>query len=293
MRILVTGAFGMVGSYAQSVFSDAKCILTDRHSLNICKKDEVLRLFEQLKPDIVLHLAAATDVDKCELEPDWAFQVNVSGSENVAVACKLNNAVLVFLSSGAVFDGTKPQPYIESDKVSPVNVYGKTKAEAEKIIASVLKSYYIIRAGWIVGGGKKDIKFVGKVIAKMRESNRLKAVDDKFGSLTYAKDLLSGIKSLIRIKPFGLYHMVNPGMVSRYDIALEIKNILSLDDIEISPVSSGFFPMPAPRGRSEALENVRLSQVGLDLMRNWKDALRDYLLNDYEAILYKGAKSNG
>lgn len=281
MRLLVTGASGMVGGYVKQVFEDAECILTDIDTLDICDKENVLNFIKELKPDVILHLAAATDVDRCELEPEWALQINTVGTENTVIAAKASGAVLVFLSSGAVFDGRKPTPYTELDETHPTNVYGKTKLAAEKIIQSCLKHYFIIRAGWMIGGGKKDIKFVGKIVRKMKESDSIKVVDDKFGSLTYAKDLLSGIKYLLNTSKFGLYHMVNPGMVSRYEIALEIKNVLLLKGINIQPVSSEIFPLPAPRGRSEALENFRLKQLGFDNMQDWRSALKDYLLNDY------------
>lgn len=277
----------MVGSYVKQVFNDAECILTDLADLNICDRDSVMIAVEKTSPGLVLHLAAATDVDRCETDRDWARKVNVTGTENVVSACKNNGVKLVFLSSAAVFDGSKPLPYIEADKTGPLNFYGKTKLEAEGIIASRLKDYFIIRAGWMVGGGGKDVKFVGKIARMMAGSNSIKAVNDKFGSLTYAKDLLACTGKLIERGSPGLYHMANHGMVSRYDIALEIKNILGLNKVEIVPVSSSVFPLPAPRGRSEAMENSRLKEIGLDGMRNWKDALRDYLLNDYSGVSAK------
>lgn len=284
IRLLVTGASGMVGGYIKRVFDNAECILTDIDTLNICNRENVFNLVEEAKPDVILHLAAATDVDKCELNPDWAFQTNTAGTENIVLASKESKATLVFLSSGAVFDGMKSTPYTELDDVNPANIYGKTKLEAEKVVQSALKHYFIIRAGWMIGGGKKDVKFVGKIIRKMMHSESVNVVNDKFGSLTYAKDLLSGIKVLLTTDKFGLYHMVNQGMVSRFDIALEIKNILSPKKVKILPVSSESFPLPAPRGRSEALENFRLNQSGLYQMRDWKEALKDYLLNDYAVL---------
>lgn len=280
-RILITGGSGMVGSYVNSVFSDSDCILTDVDSLDIRDHSEVMNSVKKIKPDIILHLAAATDVDKCELDSDWAIKINVTGTGNIVSACKKYGIALVFLSSGAVFDGLKLQPYVENDLTNPLNVYGKTKLSGEGIIKSGLENYLIIRAGWMIGGGKKDVKFVGKIVEKMFKSDSINVVNDKFGSLTYAKNLLFSIKNLLNGNKTGIYHMVNQGMVSRYDIALEIKNILSLKRVNINPVSSGSFPLPAPRGRSEALDNLRLRQLKLDYMCGWKEALRDYLLNDY------------
>lgn len=282
-RVLVTGASGMVGGYVPSVFCDDETILTDVDDMDICDRGCVAKAFDGIRPHVVLHLAAATDVDRCEIEKDWARKINVSGTENMVHGCVKTGAKLVFISSGAVFDGKKPQSYTEKDPTRPANHYGLTKLEAEMAITSKMRDYFIVRAGWMMGGGSRDLKFVGRMTHLLKAGGPVKAVNDKFGSLTYAKDLLVGIKQLIGMAQPGIYHMVNGGMVSRYDIAVEMKKVLDLGSVDVIPVTSDSFPMPAPRGRSEALENGRLGELKLDLMRPWKDALKDYLLNDYRA----------
>jgi dTDP-4-dehydrorhamnose reductase len=273
----------MVGGYVESVFDGYELFLTDVNELDICDSGSVTEWFKRIGPRIVLHLAAATDVDRCERDRGWARKVNVSGTENIVRGCTEAGAKLIFISSGAVFDGKKPEGYTEKDSTSPANYYGLTKFEAEKAIVSGMSDYLVIRAGWMMGGGSRDVKFVGKMAQLMNYGGPVKAVSDKYGSLTYAKDLLKGIKRLMNGVAPGIYHMVNHGMISRYDIALEMKNVLGLGNVDVMPVTSDCFPLPAPRGRSEALENSRLTGLGLDVMRPWKDALRDYLLNDYRA----------
>lgn len=272
----------MVGSYVQHVFSDFNIIPTDIVDgylhLDVEDSDSILRLVNKKRPDYVLHLAAATDVDRCETESEWAFKVNVEGTRNVAMACKDLDITMVYISTGAVFNGEKKDPYIEDDKISPSNKYGVSKFEGEQIVRTLLSKFYIVRSSWMIGGGKADKKFVGKIMAKiMSGENHIRAVNDKFGSITYAKDLLSGIKELIKTDKFGVYHMANDGMHSRYDIAKEIVNIMGKRGVEVVAVGSDKFPLPAPRGRSEALENHKLNLMNLNHMRPWKEALKEYV----------------
>ena len=284
-RMLVTGAAGMMGSYVPDVFPEIDLTLTnttgDLPHLDVRDPEAVMKTVRETSPDVVLHLASATDVDRCQQEPDWAYHTNALGTQNVALACQSSGSIMVYVSTGAVFWGDKLEPYTEFDDPCPMNIHGDSKLRGEQIMVSLLQRYYIVRAGWMIGGGKKDRKFVGKITRKILEGeSHLRVVDDKFGSPIYAKDLLGGIRRLLNTDYYGLYHMVNTGMVSRYQIALAIRDILERPDIEIEPVSSAFFPLPAPRGRSEALRNYKLDLLGLNEMRSWQEALAEYLLTE-------------
>lgn len=280
-RVLVTGAAGAVGSYVSEVFEGYELVLTGLsgpHALDVRDPEAVLRRVTEKRPDLVLHLAAATDVDRCEQEPDLAYAVNALGTQNVVLACRAAGAELVYVSTAGVFDGAKLDPYTEFDEPGPVNVYGRSKLAGERIVADLLDRHYIVRAGWMVGGGRKDAKFVGKIVELIeRGEPRLRVVDDKVGSPTYAPDLLAGIRELVRTGYHGLYHMVNAGPASRYDVALAIRDVLGRAELEIEPVSSAYFPLPAPRARSEAMRNYKLELLGLDRMRPWREALGEYL----------------
>jgi len=287
-RMLVTGAAGMVGSYVREVFDGIDLTLTDIEikgdllHLDVRDPDAVMQTVQETSPDVVLHLAAATDVDRCEQEPDWAYHTNTLGTQNVALACQASGSVMVYISTAGVFWGDKPEPYTEFDDPRPMNVYGNSKLRGAQILASLLNRFYIVRAGWMIGGSRKDKKFVGKIMRKIVGGEKhLRVVDDKFGNPTYAKDLLQGIRRLLNTDYYGLYHMVNTGMVSRYQIALAIRDILARPDIEIEPVSSAFFPLPAPRARSEAMRNYKLDLLGLNYMRPWQAALREYLETEF------------
>lgn len=286
-KILVTGAGGMVGHYVQQCFNFHELVLTDivpnyRH-LDVAQKNEVEQILQETNPDTILHLAAATDVDRCETDQTYAYKSNVVGTQNLVIAARQQNLTFIFLSTSAIFNGIQMTPYIENDTAQPVNYYAKTKLEGEHFIQEHLKNYFIIRAGWMIGGGKiRDKKFVGKIIEKIQLGEKeIFAVNDKYGSPTYAKDLVHTIERLIQTKYYGVYHAANGFGCTRYDIANEIKNVLGKKEVSVHPVSSDAFPLPAPRGKSEQIQNKALKERGVDFMRPWQIALRDYILNDY------------
>jgi len=274
--ILVTGAYGMVGSYVKDVFAGEELALTDLPDMDVTDKDKVFGLVSKYKPNIVLHLAAETDVDKCETEVEHAYRVNAEGTRNVALACKEFNCEMVYISTGGVF-GDDKKVHTELDAPNPLSVYAKAKYEGEKAVEKLLDRYYIFRAGWMIGGGPaRDKKFVGKMIDLMKTRDLIEAVNDKTGSPTFARDFVSGIKFMIKTGKYGLYHLVNKGVVTRYDIAVELAKLIK-KDIKIVPVTSDRFPLPAPRAVSEAMENFRLQQMGLDIMPDWKESLKKYV----------------
>ena len=290
LKMLVTGAGGMVGSYVRETFSDCNLVLTDQvegfKNLDVRDPSAVMNCMAAEKPDVVLHLAAATDVDRCEREPDWAFHANAIGTQNIALACQNHGATLVYVSTAGVFWGDKPDLYTEFDTPRPANVYGETKLAGEQIVERLLQNYYIVRAGWMIGGGQRDKKFVGKIARLLAEgTNPVRVVSDKVGTPTYAKDLLGCVHRLIETGYFGLYHMANQGRCSRYDIALETRAALGLSDVNIEPVSSAYFPLPAPRARSEAMRNLKLDLLGMNSMRPWREALREYVISELAPAL--------
>ncbi len=276
----------MVGSYVRRAFADHELVLTDVSegwiSVDVCDAIAVKRAIAEARPDVVLHLAAATDVDRCEREPDWAERTNAVGTQNVVRACETSAIPLVYVSTGAVFPGERTEPYTEVDTPAPSNVYARSKHAGEQIV-DALPRHYIVRAGWMFGGASRDVKFVGKIARLIQGGQtRLEAVDDLVGSPTYALDLLLGIHRLMQTGAYGVYHLANAGSCTRYACALAIRDTLERPDVEIAPVSSDRFPLPAPR-RSEALGSVKLEPLGL-AMRPWREALREYLLTELAAV---------
>jgi len=279
MRILVTGAAGMLGTEVCRQASERhEVFATTASTLDVGRHDVVFCEFDRLRPDVAIHLAAWTDVDGCERDPDRAYRVNTLGTQNVALACQRRDIPLIFLSSIAVFDGDSLEPYTEFDTPNPRSVYGRSKYQAELTIQSLLRRYYIVRAGWMFGSGERDKKFVGKILQRARESSELRVVDDKFGSPTYTVDLARALERLVESGLYGVFHIVNSGGApSRFDLANFILECAGITSCRAIPVSSADFTLPAPRPRMEAARMLRLELLGLNWMRPWPDALREYL----------------
>ncbi len=287
MKILLTGSAGMLGSALcptlakrnHEIFATDLIPKKDEiESLDVRKFKQIELFIDKVKPDIIMHLAAETDVDKCELEPDHAYLTNTIGTQNVTLLCQKRSIPMVYISTIGVFYGNQFEPYTEFDTPNPINIYGRSKLEGEKIVQSLLNRFYIVRAGWMVGGGpERDKKFIGKIIRRMEETTELKAVNDKIGSPTYTVDFSRCLADLIESENYGLYHCTNKGYCSRFDVAKKIVDILGRTDVTVEPVSSAYFPLPAPRARSEMSRNYKLELLGLDTTRNWEVALKEYI----------------
>lgn len=270
-KILITGANGMVGSYIN--FG----IKTDIDTFDISDQNVVKKVFNKYRPEIILHLAAETDVDLCEKEPVHAYLINTFGTYNIATAARNFDAKMIYISTAAVFDGKKKGLYFEENMPNPQNVYGRTKYLGEIIVKDTVPKYLIVRAGWMFGGGpQKDKKFVAKII-KQLHLPEIKVVNDKMGSLTFAKDLIKSIQILLKENRIGLYHLSNKGACSRYDVACEIIRLLK-PSVKIIPVSSDYFNLAAPRGAETMGSKI-------DIMRPWQEALKEYLLTEWKDYL--------
>jgi dTDP-4-dehydrorhamnose reductase len=286
-RVLVTGAAGVVGGYVREVFADHELLLTDIRGglerLDIRDPEACRQVIGEFRPDVVIHLAAEIDVDGCEKDPDHAFLTNAIGTHNVALASREVDAVVVYTSTAGVFGGDKADaPYTEYDTPGPANVYGHAKLAGERSVETLVDRYFICRAGWMIGGGPADSKFVGKLIEIVDGgATTLRAVSDKVGTPTYARDFASGIRALLETGYYGLYHLGNSGgACSRYDVAVALMELLGRDDVTVEPVSSAYFPLPARWARSEAMTNYKLELLGLNRQRHWRDALKAYLRDE-------------
>jgi dTDP-4-dehydrorhamnose reductase len=189
---------------------------------------------------------------------------------------------MIYVSTGYVFSGKGRYEHTEDDIPNPANVYGRTKLQGENAVKEALNDYYIFRAEWMIGGGpKRDKKFVAKVIEKCLKDEDIEAVDDMFSTPTFAKDFVNGLKQLINKVPFGTYHLANKGICSRYELATEIVKDLNAK-VQVKPVSSDKFPLPAPRAQSTGIKNYRLEKMGIDLMPKWQDSLKEYIIKEWQ-----------
>jgi dTDP-4-dehydrorhamnose reductase len=295
VRILITGSAGMLGSAVLPAFAHAghDVVATDLHpreilglpmgSLDVREAAAVEATVSGVRPDLVLHLAAETDLETCEADPDHAYLTNTIGTHNVALACRRSGAIAVYISTAGVFDGEKTDgPYTELDEPRPINVYGRSKLAGEIIVQRFAPDGFVVRAGWMVGGADRDHKFVAKVIEQLRDGARaIRAVTDKLGTPTYTNDFAQNLLELVGTPFPGLYHMACLGEGSRYDVAREIVAFYGREDVEVVPVTSDAFAVdyPAPRPRSEMMRNYMLDLRGMNRMRPWQVALREYLEN--------------
>jgi dTDP-4-dehydrorhamnose reductase len=274
MKILITGAYGMLGSDLREVLKDNELIITGSKDLDITKENNVLQFIEDKKPEIVINAAAYTNVDNCETDYDNAYLVNAIGPKNLAVACNKLNIPLIHVSTDYVFDGSKTTPLSEEDKLGPKTAYGKTKLEGEKFVQENTKKYFILRTAWLFGINGKN--FVKTMINLSKKNNVLKVVNDQKGCPTYCYDLAMAIKQLLNSDKYGIYHLTNKGELSWYDFAKKIFELSNIT-INVKPVSTEEFPRPAPRPHYSVLSNQKWINAGFSPMRNYEDALKDYL----------------
>ncbi len=287
-RVVITGCGGMLGEAVYAVFKghcqvhasdiDVNTPWLDR--LDVSNSKDVDIYLQKVKPNYIVHLAAWTDMEYCELHPEGAYATNTGGVENVARYAREHNIPLLYISTAGVFDGEKDE-YTEQDIPNPLSVYGKSKYGGE-LVAKTLPKSIIIRAGWMMGGGpKKDKKFINKIIKQLRAGvKELAVVNDKFGTPCHTYDLAQSIKYLLDHEAYGLYHGACDGGGSRADVARFMLEKLGVaDKVKVREVDSTYFKQNyfATRPRSEKLINIELKKIAPHLTREWQVCLDEYL----------------
>lgn len=306
MKILATGAAGMLGSSMIPTLIGAghRVVATDINLANhhpwgnagprlelldVRDRDMVRAAVRKVEPEMIVHLAAETSLELSDADPDHAYLTNTVATKYVALAARNAGIPLTYISTAGVFDGEKDGPYTEFDRARPVNLYGASKYEGELVVNDLVEDHYIIRAGWMVGGGRvKDHKFVNRILRQLRAgAQTIYAVTDKFGTPTYVPDFATCFLGLIDSGIFGLYHMACGGAGSRYDVAERILTILGRTDVELVGVESDFFAeeFSSVRPRSEIMRNMVLDLQGMNTMRPWPDALADYLHTEFAELV--------
>jgi len=268
-KVLVTGAKGMLGQDLCPILEDEgyEVVETDIDNLDITDKNNVYDVLKRENPEIVIHCAAYTNVDKAEEEIETAKKINVQGTENIAKFCGENDITLVYISTDYVFDGElKDGFYNPEDKTNPINIYGITKRNGEEMVKKYCKKYYIARTSWLYGIHGKN--FVETMIS-LADKPELKVVDDQIGCPTWTVELSDGIVKLLNNEDFGTYHVCGSGKTSWYGFAKEIFKLLNLE-VNIKPCNTEEFPRPAKRPKYSPMDNNKIC-------RPWQKALRDYI----------------
>lgn len=278
----------MLGQAVYNTFSKECTVLASDIDLNeswleycdVRDLKSVLKMSLEFKPDLLINLAALTDLEYCEKNSEDSWLTNGLGQENICLAAKRLDIPVVYISTAGIFDGEK-EYYHDFDVPNPLSIYGKSKYYGETITQSLANKHFIFRAGWMMGGGtRKDKKFINKIFKQIKSgAKELFVVDDKLGTPTYTHDFANSMYKILCTDYFGLYNMVCEGSGSRYDVALEFLKCLRLEDkIKINIVKSDYFKKEyfAPRPLSEKLINLKLRKREIFYMRDWRECLAEY-----------------
>jgi dTDP-4-dehydrorhamnose reductase len=296
-KIYIAGSGGMLGEAFYSQFKNdytLKCTdkdvneewlsFLDFRDLDAYKKD-----VETFKPDYLFHLGAYTDLEYCEKNLEDTYLTNTISVENAVYIANALDIPLLYISTAGIFDGNKDL-YDDWDQPNPLGVYARSKFMGERYVVENAKRFLVCRAGWMMGAGpKKDKKFIQKLMKQIKEGKKeLFIVDDKDGTPTFTHDFAKNVKALIEKEYWGLYNMVCGGQTSRLEVAHELLNLLGLsDEIKINVVNSDYFKEIyfAERPPCERLDNRKLKLRNVNLMQDWKVALKEYIDLYYTAYL--------
>lgn len=293
MRLYVAGAGGMLGEGFHRTARDGDVIrYTDKDVnadwlgfLDFRDFDAYRREVQDFRPDVLIHLGAHTSLEYCEDNADDAYQTNTLAVENAATIANELDIPLVYISTAGIFNGQKDL-YDDWDQPDPLGVYARSKYMGELMVQQRVARHYICRAGWMMGGGvAKDKKFVSKIGKQlMSGATELNIVDDKDGTPTLTWDFARNLRALLDTQYYGLYNMVCGGLTSRLEVGTEMVRLLGLDNVvKINAVPSSHFATEffAPRPANERLVNRKLDLRGMNQMRDWRLALKDYIDADW------------
>lgn len=276
MKILVTGANGQLGTAIKkesSIFPDLAIFYTDIEETDICSKESVQLALKKYAPNVVVNCAAYTAVDKAEDEEDKAFALNADAPANLAEQCKLMGVKLIHISTDYVFDGKSNVPYVETDRVNPQSVYGKSKLEGEQR-SMALGNTMVIRTSWLYSSYGNN--FMKTMLKYGKERPELRVVFDQTGTPTLANDLAYAIlriaESPERLFIPEIFHFSNQGVCSWYDFAYEIIKQAGLTP-KITPITTSDYPTKAIRPQYSVLNKQKITNLLEMEIPHWRQSL--------------------
>jgi dTDP-4-dehydrorhamnose reductase len=283
-RILLTGASGQLGLALNRLLPLSKeyqIYRTDTNesidqrikALDITNKEAVNTLMDEINPEIIINCAAMTAVDLCETEQDKAYQVNSLGPKYLAAAADRLNSKLIHISTDYVFDGQAADQYTESSVTNPISVYGRTKLAGDEFVLAHCHKAFILRTAWVYGEGKN---FVKTMLRLSESGNKVRVVSDQYGSPTSALELARVILYLMETDSYGIYNATCEGSTSWYEFAETIFKEAG-KQVEVEPISTLEYPTPAKRPMYSVLDNKALRERHGYYMKDWKEALREYM----------------
>jgi dTDP-4-dehydrorhamnose reductase len=296
-RIYMAGAGGMLGEAFYETFGAGhalQCTDIDVNAdwlsfLDFRDFDAYRRDVGEFRPDYLFHLGAHTSLEYCEDHPDDAYETNTLAVENAVRIANELGIPLLYISTAGIFDGAK-DTYDDWDQPNPLGHYARSKYLGERFVVENCRHYYVCRAGWMMGGGPaKDKKFIQKLMAQLKAgSTELFVVDDKLGTPTYTVDFARNTELLLSSGFQGVYNMVCAGVTGRLEVARYLLRAAGVErQVKITPVSSDHFSKEyfAARPASERLVSAKLNLRGLNVMRDWRTCLEEYLAEKYAGYL--------
>ena len=277
-KILVTGAKGMLGTDLVARLKATRkydVVPVDVEEMDVTRLAQVKAVMLDCCPQIVIHCAAYTNVDRAESERELAMAVNSEGTKHVAFFCRELSADMLYISTDYVFDGTKPTPYVETDLPNPINVYGESKLAGEMHVMVLLERYKICRTSWLCGVHGRN--FIDTILSAVAEGRPLSVVNDQVGRPTFAFDLATALVWLLERPEYGIYHVTNSGFCSWYEFAQQIVQLSGAKKVTMRPITSEQFRSLARRPHYSVLENRLLEQLGFRPLPRWETSLKEYL----------------
>ncbi|HAL92456.1 MAG TPA: dTDP-4-dehydrorhamnose reductase [Verrucomicrobia bacterium] len=291
MKILVTGGLGQLGWDCREVFAKHDVLALDLPNLDITDSDSVDGVLHLWKPDVLVNCAAYTAVDRAETDVAKSWHVNRDGPALLASRAKAHGIFLVHVSTDYVFDGTRPvpQPYVETDAPNPTSVYGKSKLAGEREIQERDPRHAILRTAWLYGShGYNFLKTILRRAANEPQKG-LRVVSDQYGTPTWSRRLAHQILAVVEADAAGLFHASGEGHCSWYDFAKEFITLMKLD-CEVRPCTTADYPTPTVRPANSILENAALKKAGLNVMKDWREDLAEYV-SRYRDVLLREVKN--
>lgn len=278
MKVLVTGVKGQLGYDVVRELEKRghEAIGVDIEEMDITNAAQVQEVITENNPEAVIHCSAYTAVDRAEDEIDLCRRVNAEGTKNIAEVCAELDCKMVYISTDYIFSGDGERAWEPEDEANPLNVYGQTKYEGEQEVKSRLNKYFIVRISWVFGINGNN--FIKTMLRLGKENGAVKVVADQIGSPTYTFDLAVLLADMIESEKYGEYHATNEGLCSWYEFAKEIFQAAGMDDVSVTPVETGEFPVKAKRPQNSRMNKEKLVKSGFNKLPVWQDAVKRYLV---------------
>lgn len=265
----------MLGTDLVHLFQEQHEVLgCDIHNCDILKYKQLETVVSSYKPDIIIHTAAYTNVDKAESDEAAATELNVMGTKHITTVAKEYQAKIVYISTDYVFDGSHTRPYTEEDQPNPSGVYGRTKFQAEQQIQQILEDFLIVRTAWLYGKHGKN--FVSAILQRAQQQDMLHVVNDQTGSPTYTQDVAKAILALLGQNATGIVHVTNSGQCTWHTFAETILEYAGMPHIQVRPISTAELQRPAHRPGFSVLDISKFEVITGQKLRHWKEGLQAY-----------------